>query len=213
MRFGVQWAVIMRRKPVSRDEIRFDGRRITTLPIDSVSEGEEGWGRRKPIAPLWVPLLRALNRKRRADWIADTERRTAAASVGIRGFKEPEPIHAPHPHRIPCTCRRCGREFYRTHRGSDRYCSDVCAAASRARGRAAWRTKMVAARSQARAEARTGRTCLHCGEPIEARRSTRQYCNATCRIAAHRERQRAKDATLSLAHASRRSDASANSVR
>jgi hypothetical protein len=30
----------MRRKPVTRDEIRFNGSRITTLPIDSVREGE-----------------------------------------------------------------------------------------------------------------------------------------------------------------------------
>jgi hypothetical protein len=188
----------MRRQPVTRDEVRFNGRRITTMPIDSVSEGEERWQRRKPIAPLWAPLLRALNRKRLADWKAGAERRTTVAGLGFPVAKEPEPpIHAPHPsNRPPCTCRHCGREFYRTYRDSGRrYCSDICAAAVRASGRAAWRDRMVAARSQARAEARAERTCLHCGEPIESKRSTRQYCNDAHRIAAYRKRQQVDESS------------------
>lgn len=179
----------MRRKPISRDEIRFDGGRIITLPLDSVSEDE--WGRREPIVRLWTPLLRSLNRKRRADWEAGAETRAEMAKLGFSGFKEPTPIDAPHPYSFPCTCHHCGREFYRVRWGSGRYCSDVCAAGSRTRTRAAWRARMVAARSEARAEARADRTCLHCGEPIEAQRSTRQYCNDAHRIAAFRERARA----------------------
>ena len=32
----------MRRRPVSRDEIRFNGSRITTLPVDSVKVPRRG---------------------------------------------------------------------------------------------------------------------------------------------------------------------------
>jgi hypothetical protein len=49
----------MRRKPVSRDEVRFNGWRITTMPVDSVSEADG------PIPHLWAPLLRVLNGQRR----------------------------------------------------------------------------------------------------------------------------------------------------
>lgn len=180
----------MRQRPISRDEVRFDGSRITTMPLDSVSEGE--W-RREPIAHLWAPLLRTLNHKLRADWEAGIEQRAAAESAGTRGFKKPEPIHVPRPYQFPCTCRHCGREFYRINRGNSRYCSDVCATASRAEARTAWATRMVAARSQARAEARADLHCLHCGKSIEAQRSTRRYCNDSCRIVAHRERQKERE--------------------
>lgn len=37
-----------------------------------------------------------------------------------------------------------------------------------------------------RAAARAGRTCGACGAPLHAARSTRKFCNATCRQTAHR---------------------------
>jgi hypothetical protein len=162
----------MRRKPVSRDEVRFNGWRITTMPVDSVSEPKQRWGQRSRSPPLWAPLLRALNRKRRG----------------------PESIQAPRPyHDSAFSCRVCDRQFYQVyggsgsfHGGSGRYCSDLCAAAARTRGRATWAAKMVAARSAARAAARADRRCRHCGEPIAAQRSTRFYCSDHCRITAHR---------------------------
>src|SRR6516225_2647728 len=51
----------MRRKPVQRHEVRFDGERITTLPADSLRQGEFG---REPIPKLWAPLLRSLKAKK-----------------------------------------------------------------------------------------------------------------------------------------------------
>ena len=47
----------------------------------------------------------------------------------------------------------------------------------------------VKAKAEARAAARANKVCLHCGEPIEAQRSTRQYCSEAHRVAAFRERQ------------------------
>ncbi len=48
----------MRRKPVSRDEVHFNGRTITTAPVDAVRGTEYRWG--NPIMRLWAPLLREL---------------------------------------------------------------------------------------------------------------------------------------------------------
>jgi endogenous inhibitor of DNA gyrase (YacG/DUF329 family) len=50
----------MRRKPVQRHEVRFDGSRITTLPADSLRKGEFG---REASPKLWGPLLRSLKVK------------------------------------------------------------------------------------------------------------------------------------------------------
>ncbi len=43
-----------------------------------------------------------------------------------------------------------------------------------------------AARAQHRAAARAGRTCEHCGVPIEAARATKRYCSDICRVRAYR---------------------------
>lgn len=80
----------MRRKPVTRDEIRFNGSRITTLPIDTVREGEY---HPEPIKALWAPLLRSLNRAQKKDWDNRLGIRKNFARSGWRGgFKAPEPI-------------------------------------------------------------------------------------------------------------------------
>ena len=50
----------MRRKPVQRHEVRFDGEHITTLPADSLRQGEFG---REANPKLWAPLLRQLKVK------------------------------------------------------------------------------------------------------------------------------------------------------
>jgi hypothetical protein len=50
----------MRRRPVQRHEVRFDGERITTLPADSLRQGEYG---REANPKLWAPLLRQLKVK------------------------------------------------------------------------------------------------------------------------------------------------------
>jgi hypothetical protein len=43
-------------------------------------------------------------------------------------------------------------------------------------------------RAEKRATERAGRSCLFCGGPIDARRSTRHYCSTRCRVAAHAAR-------------------------
>jgi endogenous inhibitor of DNA gyrase (YacG/DUF329 family) len=50
----------MRSKPVQRHEVRFDGSQITTLPADSLRQGEYG---REANPKLWAPLLRELKVK------------------------------------------------------------------------------------------------------------------------------------------------------
>jgi len=54
----------MRRKPVTRSEIRFNGRYISALPVDAVRK--EDLGRIVPILELWAPLLRSLSQWQRA---------------------------------------------------------------------------------------------------------------------------------------------------
>jgi hypothetical protein len=169
----------MRRKPVTRDEIRFNGSRITTLPSDSVREGEY---HPEAIKALWEPLLRELNRVQQEKWDSNLGVRKNLVGAGWRGgFKKPEPITCPRPDHYygTCTCQHCGGEFWRVRGSGHLYSSDKCVELAR-------RSRMVAARSEARAAARAGRTCQHCGKPIEAQRSTRRYCSDHCRVTAHR---------------------------
>lgn len=96
------------------------------------------------------------------------------------------------------TCRVCKKKFFnaRTYRTAPRtgyrvvitgkksssFCSDACLTKWRKRKRAEQRKEEAATR----AEARSGRVCEQCGEPIEAARSTKRYCSIKCRVAAHR---------------------------
>jgi hypothetical protein len=78
----------VRSKPVTRNEIRFDGRCISTLPVDAVRKNDD-WDI-VPIRKLWAPLLRSLNRasKRKdkewarglANWSIEEELGARAAS-------------------------------------------------------------------------------------------------------------------------------------
>jgi hypothetical protein len=170
-------------RPVSRDEIRFNGARITTLPVDSVKVPRRGYPH--AIERLWQPLLDALNREQQERWAADQELRKKLAGSGWRGgVKRPNPIRCPHPSWTPLPCEHCGREFYRVLR-IGRFCCDRCA-------QAAHSAATARAKSEARAAARAGRTCVVCGEPIEGQRSTRRYHSDACRVRAYRERKEAK---------------------
>jgi hypothetical protein len=186
----------MRKRPISRDEIR-RGRRgnIITLPLDSVREDD--FGQLQPVAKLWTPLLRVLNREQEKRWqdqadqrhallATDAEqRRVVQAFTGIR-LEKPPPIAMPElrPWARATMCRRCGCGFYRSRWENASYCSDRCADAARAVGVAA----AVTARSQARAAARADRQCEVCGEPLSAKRATGRFCSVRCRVAAHRRR-------------------------
>jgi endogenous inhibitor of DNA gyrase (YacG/DUF329 family) len=152
----------MRSKPVQRDEVRFDGWRIGTLPANSVRKTRQG--ELEIIRELWMPLLRSLRRAKRVT------------------------VRAPQPQGRwrsgdPETCRHCQRAFYRTrHAPLTAYCSDRCV--TTVHGAAFRKT-----RSERRAAARADRKCMHCGEPIEAQRSTMKFCSVRCRVASHRAKQ------------------------
>ncbi len=174
----------MRRNPVTRCEIRFNGRYISTLPVDAVRK--EDFGRIVPILELWAPLLRELTQWRRGD---DAQWALFFNAIGPpRKPQTPEPVRLPDRYVWPeprlCSCRRCGREFYRLG-GSGRFCSDVCAETF-------WRANLAVrntAIAEARAAARAGRYCANpdCNKPLTAQRSTMKFCSERCRAAAHRK--------------------------
>ena len=152
----------MRRKPVSRNEVRFDPWRqsITTLPIGSVNRNRQG--EPEPIRKLWAPLLRQLTR--------ENHKPVECPQIAIRGI---------------AFCQHCGGRFYRTEDYRGFYCSDRCQSLTDAPRRAARIAAYVKARSEERADNRETH-CDHCGKPIEAKRSTMRFCSVKCRVAAHR---------------------------
>ncbi len=108
----------MRRRPVTRSEVRFDGKQITTLPADAVTEDSLGW--LVPIEKLFAPLLRSLDRSVRYQYARAVQSRKEFSSLAAVGMKPPEPIQCPWPydrHGGPHTCRRCGLCFYRSIAG------------------------------------------------------------------------------------------------
>jgi hypothetical protein len=151
----------MRSKPIKRDEVRFDGWRITTLPANSVRKNRQG--ELETVRELWEPLLRSLRRVNKRVLIRLPQPRTQ-----WRWSDKPE------------TCRHCQRQFYRTRYSPlTAYCSDQCVSAVHS-------AAFVKARSEQRAAAREGRKRKVCGEPIEAQRSTMRFCSVRCRVASHR---------------------------
>lgn len=178
----------MRHKPVTRDEVRFDGQRITTVPADAVHQLE-------PIPKLWAPLLRQLNEASKNEWEAGTpvreERERIFATVGF-GPETWTPITAPRPRwRSERQCRRCGRMFYtaatRLRVSTTRYCSDHCAdAVARERRHGKANSRWVQRRSEQSQAARADRKCAVCGAPLNSQRSSKKFCSPRCRMVAHR---------------------------
>lgn len=149
-------SVTMRRKPVSRDEVRFDNRRrrISTLPASAIID-------HKPIPKLWAPLLKQLN-------------------VPCPVPANSRPRACKHCGGLFYTVMAGGMMC------KPRYCSDHCQREANAPQRAKKIAKMVRRKSEALAAARAGRKCETCGEKIEAQRSTMRFCSVKCRVAAHR---------------------------
>jgi len=92
-------------------------------------------------------------------------------------------------------CRECGTRFldHSFRSNQVRLCSNRCERDRHNAQQRRWRIWAGretdnAARTQRRAEARAGRTCAHCGTPIEAARSTKQFCSDICRVHWHREK-------------------------
>jgi hypothetical protein len=169
-----------RTKPVTRDEIRCSWC-IETMPANSMCKNRDG--DLEPIANLWTPLLRSLDRERRESW------ESYVKLVLDNEDNPPKPITVPRPYRKR-TCRHCGRAFYnadkgwRQNGGVPLYCSNKCVDVVHS----AAMVPIVKERSQARAKARAGRKCAACGKPIKAKRSTKRFCSSDCRVAVHREK-------------------------
>ena len=174
----------MRRKPVTRDEVRFDGwSHITTLPVDAVrKKSKTKFYDYEIIRRLWTPLLRQLNQAKKQEWQSEPKEHRGKFYS----------IEYPEVGWRTRFCRHCEKPFYDAfirdaagHRHST-YCSDRCMSLAHAPRRAAWLAEFVKARSQQRAEARADLTCQACGKPLKAERSTRKFCSGRCRVAAHR---------------------------
>ena len=167
----------MRRRPVTLDEIRMGRLAPTTIPADSVAPNEDG--DLVGIISVWRPLIRSLNRKRKA-WNA-----TAKPGLGLKPIKL-HMLSIPYV-RYDCrakNCRHCGTLFY-SHGHVNQVgvcCSDRCLKAVRAKMSKASAEK----RSEARAATRADLICQTCKEPLEAKRSTAKFCSVRCRVAAHR---------------------------
>jgi hypothetical protein len=93
------------------------------------------------------------------------------------------------------TCDHCGCGYVGPKlRGNQRICvcSNRCAQDRDKALRRKWHedhpdyARINAKRTAQRATARAGRTCEHCGKPIEAERSTRRFCSDICRVRWHR---------------------------
>jgi predicted nucleic acid-binding Zn ribbon protein len=192
----------MRKKPVTRDEVRIEGAgsayaHITTLPRNTA---RERGNKLEAIPKLWAPLLQELNRVAK-EWSESPRGLEHRKWCLEQGYSDPlEPITMPEPSRYAgCPqCRHCGRRFYRAREGNrpqwrlrtGHYCSDRCQRLANAPARKARRAAWVKTRSEQRADARADLECGYCGKPIEAQRSTMRFCSARCRVAAHRQRAR-----------------------
>jgi hypothetical protein len=199
----------VRRRPVSRDEVRIVGDHVRTMPTDSVRQVkvDDKYSRLEPIERLWNPLIGELT-KELADWLASPDgqewqasrREAKAKNPGqwvMSGLSlTPEPPRIPWPRSRPRTCRHCARRFYSVLKlySVQHYCSDTCIRQANAPARAMTVAAMVNKRSEARAKARAGRTCAACGEPIDAQRATKRYCSTRCRMRGHRRSRPAAEA-------------------
>jgi ribosomal protein S14 len=184
----------MRRKSITRNEVRIRGFEIQTMPEDSVRSRKWTW-RVEPIERLWKPLVAELTR----EWEADAPRRQAHREelrrvVPMLKLGADEPPRMPYPTTGFATrCRHCERRFYRSRRSLSRYCTDACAKAAAAALRAPRIAEMIKAKSEARANARADRKCWRCGDPIAALRGTKKFCSTKCRMGYHRHEKRIKE--------------------
>ena len=164
----------MRRKPVTRSEIRFDGSRITTLPVDAVrivSDRDFSWREYIVAIPgLWAPLLFELTEWRKRDkeqWHHFYNAIERANGLPLRSWKPPEPVSLPERYAVARyrggvslgTCQHWGANSIASN---GRYCSDDCAKASWRDARAGSVAAMVKVCSEVRAAARADR---HCAKP------------------------------------------------
>jgi len=77
-------------------------------------------------------------------------------------------------------CYRC-HHWFRWVFWQSKFCSD-CHVIQTRETRQRLKAEERERRSDRRAEARQGLHCLACGKLLDAKRTTRRYCNSTCRV-------------------------------
>ena len=207
----------LRSEPVRRDEVRIyrevqgDGqpKLWVTMPVGTFRREERG-DRYNPHfvgdPALWQPLLDQLATQYEAEYAARLQQydELVAREPSARMFGSPRRDIVPKPEihagrGYEYFCEHCGRQFLspRLPGNRVRLCSDKCQLDRRDAMQRRWRKAnpahhqaINALRAKRRAEARAGRTCGHCGRPIEAARSTRRFCSDVCRARAHHRRDR-----------------------
>jgi ferredoxin len=211
----------LRTEPVRRDELLINplyACPIRTMPLgtwrrverlEAIDTPPENATVALPYAvadpALWRPVLDELAAA------ADEMRQSIEAIVHERPALAAV-VHMPEPEPLPefflgekvleYRCEECGAwTLGIIWRRRLRLCSDRCAEAYRRRVYHDWRLlnprdpeTVNPTRAKRRAAARAGRTCEHCGKPIDAARATKRFCSDICRVRAHRtdpqERQR-----------------------
>lgn len=168
----------MRRKPITRDEIRiadnFGGGSVMTLPADSVRLHVD-FPHIRAIPRLWAPLLKEMQ-QREDDAIAWTRRMHPGMKIRARReYRTPNVWFE----AVEQSCSHCGAAFFNAGRYRSRFCSDRCLKSDKAKANSK-------TRSEARAADRADLRCRTCKEPLEAARSTARYCSVRCRVKAHR---------------------------
>jgi hypothetical protein len=186
-------AVTMRRKPVTRSEIRFD--RIATLPVDAVRievpDKDLPWNEYiVPIRKLWAPLLRELTEWRKRD---------VAKWQAAFGFpqKPPEPVSLAK--RYFVDRMRGGVTIGTCKPASSIACTATIAIARTTvpkppgvmAAQAALRPCSRRAPKPAQPPAPTAAAPTpNATSRSRAQRSTMKFCSVRCRVAAHREGKR-----------------------
>lgn len=195
----------MRVEPVRRDEVRLNGAAIATLPADACRRRQfwevyppKAWW--EAIPELFAPLVEELRLQHEAEQAKREAERAANPALAemadaMRGALLSMGIGQRSPSRLPRMprpvgmdsryCHHCGREFFNAAYVHGSCCSDICM-------RARTRRRKAERLAELRREARDDRLCEHCGDPLEAARSTRRFCSDVCRVKAHREAVKAR---------------------
>jgi hypothetical protein len=166
----------MKQKAITREEVRLNKQgAIATLPKRGCRIRTRKLGRGYvlvtyvAVEKLWRPLLRQLK----------------ATLPQPRGNE-------------PLNCVICKKRFFHaTPEGHPGYfsadvCSDKCVVERRSMVGRLRRREQANERQMDLSD----RTCLHCGEPIQANRNTKRYCSERCRVAAHRSLRSARSAVM-----------------
>ena len=111
-------------------------------------------------------------------------RETLIGPFGPPEIRIPSPVHSVITEKAK-RCWNCRKAFFQAGGGGFLYCSDACAKAASARGKAASEKARSARRKEWRAEIRGRELCEWCNEFFTPKRNTAKFCSASCRSKAH----------------------------